>query len=96
MVDIRLGTPNAWKLWVNGQLLFGRDEYHRNMQIDQYRVRTPLKKGRNVLLLKVCQNEQPEDWAQRWQYQVRVCDAAGAAVLPVTLKTSRRDNANSK
>jgi hypothetical protein len=97
VVDVRLGTPNAWKLWVNGQLLFGRDEYHRNMQIDQYRVRAPLKKGRNVLLLKVCQNEQPEDWAQRWQYQIRICDAAGAAILPTTIKTSSKNqNPNSK
>jgi len=90
VVDIRLGTPNAWKLWVNGQLLFGRDEYHRNMQIDQYRVRAPLKQGQNEILLKVCQNEQSEDWAQRWQYQVRICDAAGAAIPPATAKTSSK------
>jgi hypothetical protein len=89
-VDIRLGTPNAWKLWVNGKLLFARDEYHRNMQLDQYRVQARLQRGRNVILLKVCQNEQPEDWAQRWQYQVRVCDAAGAAIPAAAMKTSQR------
>ena len=89
-VDIRLGTPNAWKLWVNGSLLFAREEYHRNMQVDQYRVQAKLQRGRNVILLKVCQNEQPEDWAQRWQYQVRICDAAGAAILPAAIKTSQR------
>jgi len=81
-VQFRLGTPNAWKIWVNGQLLFGRDEYHRGMQIDQYQVTTELKPGKNVVLLKVCQNEQKEDWAQRWQYQVRVCKPSGTAVLP--------------
>jgi hypothetical protein len=87
-VDIRLGTPNAWKLWVNGKLIFARDEYHRGMQIDQYKVQAQLQRGRNVILLKVCQNEQKEEWAQRWQYQVRVCDGAGAAVLPVTKTTA--------
>jgi len=89
-VDLRLGTPNAWKLWVNGKLLFARDEYHRNMQLDQYRLQAKLQRGRNVILLKVCQNEQPEDWAQRWQYQVRICDAAGAAILPAAMQTSQR------
>lgn len=89
-VELRLGTPNAWKLWVNGQLLFARDEYHRNMQIDQYRVQATLRPGRNVILLKICQNEQTEEWAQRWQYQLRVCDASGAAILPATTQTSQQ------
>lgn len=79
-VDIRLGTPNAWKLWVNGQMLFGREEYHRGADIDQYKVRATVKAGRNVFLLKVCQNEQTEEWAQRWQFQLRVCDRAGTAI----------------
>ena len=60
------------------------------MQLDQYRLQAKLQRGRNVILLKVCQNEQPEDWAQRWQYQVRICDAAGAAILPAAMQTSQR------
>jgi hypothetical protein len=82
-VEFRLGTPNAWKLWVNGEFLFGRDEYHRGMAIDQYRVPAKLKAGKNVILLKLCQNEQTDDWAQRYQIQIRVCDPSGVAVLPV-------------
>jgi hypothetical protein len=35
-------------------------------------------------LLKLCQNEQKEDWAQDWHFQLRICDASGAAVLPVS------------
>lgn len=92
-VEIRLGTPNAWKLWVNGKLLFAREEYHRGMAVDQYRVEATLKPGRNSVLLKVCQNEQTDDWAQRYQFQLRVCDGAGSAILSqANLKTSRLDN----
>ena len=80
-VEIRLGTPNSWKLWVNGKLLFAREEYHRGMKIDQYRVDVALKPGRNVLLLKILQNEQTDNWAQRYQFQLRVCDGTGSAVL---------------
>ena len=92
-IEIRLGTPNAWKLWVNGELVFARDEYHRGTQLDQYKVRAKLKSGTNAILMKVCQNEQTEEWAQDWKYQLRVCDSAGAAILPssVAVTTSRLD-----
>ena len=80
-VELRLGTPNAWKLWVNGQLQFSREEYHRGMKLDQYRVPCVLKPGANTILLKICQNEQDQDWAQRYQFQVRTCDVSGIAVL---------------
>lgn len=90
-VQMRLGTPNAWKLWVNGELLFARDEYHRGMQLDQYRVTANLKPGRNTILLKVCQNEQTEDWAQAWRYQLRVCTPGGAAILSAdSMETTSR------
>ncbi len=89
-VELRLGTPNAWKLWVNGKLVFEREEYHRSSAMDQYKVPVSLKAGENVLLLKVCQNEQTQDWAQRYQFQLRVCDSTGSAVLPVTT-TAKND-----
>src|SRR5260370_22955451 len=80
-VEFRLGTPNSWKVWLNGNLIFAREEYHRGMNLDQYRMRGTLKPGRNVILIKICQNEQTEEWAQRWQFQLRVCDATGTAIL---------------
>lgn len=85
-VQLRLGTPNAWKLWVNGKLVFAREEYHRGTKMDQYRVSADLKKGDNEILVKVCQNEQTQDWAQRYQFQLRVSDPAGSAILPASSK----------
>lgn len=79
-VQFRLGTPNAWKLWVNGKLIFAREEYHRGTRMDQYRVSVPLKQGENSILLKICQNEQEDDWAQKYQFQLRICNDAGSAV----------------
>lgn len=86
--ELRIGTPNGWKLWVNGELIFSHEEYHQSMRMDQYRTSVRLKAGANQILLKVCQNEQSEDWAQRWQFQVRICDASGTAVQPVRVDTS--------
>ncbi len=81
-VEFRLGTSNAWKLWLNGELLFAREEYHRGMFLDQYAVRGKLKPGKNTILLKILQNEQTEDWAQDWSIQFRVCDFSGRAIRP--------------
>jgi hypothetical protein len=52
------------------------------MDVDQYIYRGELKPGKNLILVKVLQNEQTESWAQNWQFQLRVCDAIGTAVLP--------------
>lgn len=89
-VEFRLGTPNSWKLWVNGKLVFEREEYHRSSQLDQYRVPVTLKAGKNMVMFKICQNEQTQDWAQRYQFQIRVCNSTGSAVLPATI-TARNE-----
>ncbi|MBC8327010.1 MAG: hypothetical protein H8E27_15425 [Verrucomicrobia subdivision 3 bacterium] len=95
-VELRLGCKNAWKIWHNGKLIFGRDEYHRGMRIDQYKLNVQLTKGRNTLLVKLCQNEQEQDWTKEWQFQLRVCDATGTAILaadrPPTPKTGTDNN----
>jgi hypothetical protein len=79
-VELRLGTDNAWKLWLNGELQFSRNEYHRGKSLDQYRIPVTMKPGNNVILLKLCQNEQTEDWAQDYQVQLRVCDSNGLGI----------------
>ena len=79
-VEFRLGTSNAWKLWVNGELLFAREEYHRGQFLDQYLVRGKLKSGRNTIVMKLLQNEQTEEWAQDFSFQFRVCDFSGRAI----------------
>ncbi len=81
-VELRLGCINANKIWLNGQLLTANHVYHSGSGIDQYVGSGQLKAGRNAILLKICQNEQTESWAQDWEFQLRVCDALGTAVLP--------------
>ena len=79
--DFRIGCINANKLWLNGALLTANQIYHSGMEVDQYVATAQLKKGRNTILVKVAQNEQEENWAQRWQFQLRVCDELGTALL---------------
>jgi hypothetical protein len=79
-VEFRMGSGNANKIWLNGELLYKAEVYHANVKMDQYVARGRLKAGRNILLLKICQNEQTEDWAADWRFQLRACDATGGAV----------------
>ncbi|MFN0077885.1 MAG: hypothetical protein ACKVY0_15625 [Prosthecobacter sp.] len=79
--EIRIGCKNGWKVWLNGELLFARDEYHRGAKLDQYKLPCQLKQGKNTLLVKCCQNEQTEQWTVEWEFQLRVCDATGTAIL---------------
>ena len=80
-VDLRLGCINGNKIWLNGELVMSNHVYHASTAIDQYKVKVKLKKGSNAILVKIAQNEQEEGWAQRWQFQLRVCDQYGTAVL---------------
>jgi hypothetical protein len=79
-VQLRVGSINAVKIFLNGKELFAREEYHHGVEMDQYVAAGALKAGRNEVLIKVCQNEQSEEWAQNWGLQARLCDAVGAAV----------------
>jgi len=80
-VELRLGCINGNKIWLNGDLLTANHVYHSGTYMDQYVGKGRLKAGKNVILLKIAQNEQTESWAQRWQFQLRVCDQYGTAVL---------------
>ncbi len=79
--EFRLGCTNGNKLWVNGELLFANTVYHTGYFVDQYVGKARLKKGTNIILLKIAQDNQDEKWTQNWQLQLRVCDQYGTAIL---------------
>ena len=88
---LRVSSINALKVFVNGKESFALEEYHHGTRIDQYAVRVPLVKGKNEILLKVCQNEQKEPWAQKWMFQLRICDTVGCAV-PFTQTGAKKED----
>jgi hypothetical protein len=79
-IELRAGSNNAIRIYLNGQEVYFREEYHHGMQMDQHIGRGKLRAGRNEILVKVCQNEQTETWAQLWSFQLRISDALGAPV----------------
>jgi hypothetical protein len=79
-VEIRAGTKNAVKIYVNGKEIFGRDEYHHGYKLDQHKAKATLKAGKNEIMLKVLQDDRTFNWTVEWEFQCRVCDSIGGTV----------------
>lgn len=89
-VQLRAGSPNAIKIFLNGKELFFREEYHHGARPDAHVGKGVLKAGKNEVLVKICQNEQTESWAQDWKFQLRICDDIGGAVPFKVLADSKK------
>jgi len=83
-VQFRVATINALKVWLNGRQIAAHRVYHGGTQFDQYVAPATLREGKNLILVKVCQNDQTQDWAKPWVFQLRVCDSVGTAVRPAS------------
>jgi hypothetical protein len=79
-IDIRAASQNAVKIFANGKEVYFREEYHHGSFLDQHTASVKLTKGKNEILIKVCQNDQKEPWAQVWAFSARLSDSTGAAV----------------
>lgn len=79
---IRAASITAIKIFVNGKEVLARESYHQGMSPDTHIAPVTLKPGRNIIMLKLCQNDQSEPWAQDWKFQCRISEPDGAK-LPV-------------
>lgn len=77
MIEVRLQSVAATKVWVNGKLVATNAIYHSGSAFDQYVADAQLKAGDNDVLVKVCQNEQTQPWAQTWPFALRITGTAG-------------------
>lgn len=76
--EVRIGSPCAVTVWVNGRPVMTHEIYHASEAIDQYVAPAEFREGVNTVLVKCCQNEQTEPWAADWKFQLRVCDSIGS------------------
>ncbi|MFL5342926.1 MAG: hypothetical protein ACJ8F7_22555 [Gemmataceae bacterium] len=81
--QIRIGSQNAIKIYLNGQEVYSRDEYHHGTRIDQHIAPVTLKQGVNQIVLNVCQDDMAYEWCYPWSFQLRITDAIGT---PISLK----------
>lgn len=78
--ELRWGSPNGTKVWVNGELVGANKVYHAGDNFDQYMAKVNLKPGENTILVKLVQNEQTQSWTNVWHFALRVCDHLGTAI----------------
>ena len=81
--EVRVTSPNAVQIFLNGAKIFGHEEYHHGDPFDQYTGKGVLKAGENHLVVKLCQDDEKEPWAQEWKFAARVCDATGGKIKVV-------------
>jgi hypothetical protein len=80
-VEVRIGCYTVFKLWVNSELALHRADAYTGMQFDHYSTKIRLREGKNTLLMKVCTDVPQPGLPKLWRFQLRVCDADGAAIL---------------
>ncbi|MBN2018805.1 MAG: hypothetical protein JW749_01115, partial [Sedimentisphaerales bacterium] len=77
-VDLRIGSDDGYKLWVNHKEVGIAHEY-RSMEMDQETYKVKLNKGKNLILLKVDQ-----DYGE-FEFMLRVATAEGKEVPGITV-----------
>jgi hypothetical protein len=81
-VQLRCGADDNCAVWLNGQKVFGREQWLNGTRLDRFTTPVQLRKGQNVVLVKICQGPQHKDpqVSNNWSLQLRFCDESGAGV----------------
>jgi hypothetical protein len=77
-VEFRGAADDNFTVWVNGQRVFGFEEYRNGVRHDRHRFRVPLRAGKNTVLVKVCQS--PANPEPNWEFFLRLVDDTGKGV----------------
>jgi hypothetical protein len=80
--QLRCGADDNCIVWLNGERVFGREQWLNGTRFDRFIVPVRLRSGKNTLLVKVCQGPQHKDpeVPNLWSLQLRFCDATGIGV----------------
>lgn len=80
--QLRCGADDNCAVWLNGERIFGREQWLNGTRFDRFVVPARLRKGKNTLLVKVCQGPQHKDpeVPNNWSMQLRFCDATGVGL----------------
>lgn len=77
-VEFRGAADDNFAIWVNGQRVYGFEEYRNGVRLDRHRFRVKLQPGVNRVLVKVCQApSDPTNKEPNWEFLLRVVDLDG-------------------
>jgi hypothetical protein len=85
--QVRCGADDNCTVWLNGQKVFGRDQWLNGTRFDRFITPITLSAGRNRLLVKICQGPHHRDpeVPNNWSLQLRLCDDQGCGIAFQTL-----------
>ncbi|MGL6193896.1 MAG: hypothetical protein ACRC2T_03635, partial [Thermoguttaceae bacterium] len=89
-ITVRASSFNALKIWVNGELVGEYEIYHGHEEPDQYTIPVKLTPEKRAILIKVCQNNQPQEYANEWRMRTRI------VAEPTAIKTESENEQNPK
>jgi hypothetical protein len=72
-------ADDNFTVWVNGQRVFGFEEYRNGVRLDRHRFKVKLREGGNTVLVKVCQTPAPNP-EPNWEFFLRVVDSTGKGI----------------
>ncbi|MBM3992600.1 MAG: hypothetical protein FJ303_00360 [Planctomycetes bacterium] len=85
--EMRGAADDNFTVWVNGERLFGFEEWRNGVRHDRHRFAVSLKAGKNTVLVKICQSAAPNP-EPNWEFFLRVVDATGKGI---PMRTAPRD-----
>jgi hypothetical protein len=80
-VEFRGAADDNFIVWVNGQRVFGFEEYRNGVRLDRHRFKAQLRSGVNTILVKICQapmdasNTEPN-----WEFMLRIVEGTGKGI----------------
>jgi hypothetical protein len=79
-VEFRGAADDNFSVWVNGERVFGFEEYRNGVRLDRHRFKVKLKAGLNTVLVKVCQAPGDANAEPNWEFLLRLCDETGKGI----------------
>lgn len=82
-VQLRCGADDNLTVWLNGEKILARRQWLNGTRLDRFNAPASLKKGKNKVLVKICQGPQHKNPAvpNNWSMQLRFCDPTGRAAV---------------
>lgn len=80
--QIRCGADDNIQVWLNGKMVFAKEEWQNGTRLDRFIAPVQLRMGTNEILVKVCQGPKYLDpgMANPWSLQIRICDSTGKGI----------------
>jgi hypothetical protein len=92
VVEFRGAADDNFSVWVNGERVFGFEEYQNGVRFDRHRFRVKLTAGVNTVLVKVCQAPQgPGNPAANWEFLLRAVDDQGKGITWPSALPEKKD-----